>query len=81
MFASPTVWNFPLSLSIAAASLFSGFIVISVAYIRIYRRLRAGPQVQLYNQVQQEAGTSLNMERYRRTAFAMMWVYVLFAIC
>ena len=81
MFASPTLWNFPVSLGIATVSLFLGFIVISVAYIKIYRRLRAGPQVQPHNQVQQEAGTSLNMERYRRTAFAMMWVYVLFVIC
>ena len=52
-------------------------VVISVAYIKIYSRLRAER-----SQPQEErAGNTLDMARYRRTASAMMWVYVLLLIC
>ena len=57
-------------------------VVISVAFIKIYRRLRALPiQPQAPDQAQQQAGNTLNMARYRRTASAMLMVYVLFLIC
>ena len=57
-------------------------LVISVACIKIYRRLRA-QQIQSHgrNQAQQQAGNTLNIARYRRTASAMLVVYVLFLIC
>ena len=57
--------------------------IISFAYIKIFRRLRVQhlhPQAPDQGQ-QPAAGNTLNMKRYRRTASAMMWVYVLFLIC
>ena len=57
-------------------------LVISVACIKIYRRLRAQQiQPQAPDQAQQQAGNTLNMARYRRTASTMLMVYVLFMIC
>ena len=57
-------------------------LVISVACFKIYRRLRAQPiQPQGPDQAQQQARNTLNMARYRRTASAMLMVYVLFLIC
>ena len=60
-------------------------LLISVAYIKIYRRLRGqhGQQVQPQAdvQAQQQAGSTLNMAKYKRTASTMMWIYVLFIIC
>ena len=56
--------------------------VISVSFIKVFRRLRAQPiQPQDPDQAQQQAGNTLNMARYRRTASAMLMVYVLFLIC
>ena len=56
--------------------------VIFVACATIYRRLRAQQiQPQAPDQTQQQAGNTLNMERYRRTASAMMWICVLLLIC
>ena len=57
-------------------------LVISAAFIKIYRRLRAQQiQPQAPDQAQQQAGNTLNMARYRRTASAMLMVYILFLIC
>ena len=56
-------------------------LVISVACIKIYHRLRA-PQIQTQapDQAQQQAGNTLNMARYRRTASVTLTFYVLFLI-
>ena len=56
-------------------------LVISVACIKIYHRLRA-PQIQPQapDQAQQQAGNTLNMARYRRTASVTLTFYVLFLI-
>ena len=57
-------------------------LVISVVCIKIYRRLRPQQiQPQAPDQAQQQAGNTLNIARYRRTASAMLMVYVLFLIC
>ena len=57
------------------------FLVISVACIKIYRRLRTQHiQPQAPDEAQQQAGNTLNMERYRRTASAMMMIFVLLLI-
>ena len=58
------------------------FLVIFVAYIKIFHRLRA-PHIQPQDpdQAQQQAGNTLNMERYRRTAFVVMLVIVFLLIC
>ena len=56
-------------------------LVISVACIKIYRRLRAQQiQPQGPDQAQQQAGNTLNMARYRRTASVTLTFYVLFLI-
>ena len=57
-------------------------LVISVACIKILRRLRAPHiQPQAPDQEQQQAGNTLNMERYRRIASAQMVVHMLVMIC
>ena len=57
-------------------------LVISAACIKIFHRLRAPHiQPQAPDQAQQQAGNTLNMERYRRTAFVMMLVIVFLLIC
>ena len=58
-------------------------LAISVASIKIYHRLRAQQisQPQAPDQAQQQAGNTLNLARYRRTASAMLIVYVLLLIC
>ena len=57
-------------------------LVIFVACVKIFHRLRAPHiQPQAPEQAQQQAGNTLNMERYRRTAFAMMLVIVFLLIC
>ena len=54
-------------------------LIIFVACIKIYCRLRL-QQIQPQDP-DQHAGNTLNMERYRRTASAMMWICVLLLIC
>ena len=58
-------------------------LLIVVASIKIYRRLRDQQisQPQAPDQAQQQAGHTLNMATYRRTASAMMWICVLLLIC
>ena len=57
-------------------------LVIFVAGIKIYRRLRDQQIHPLApDQAQQQAENTLNLERYRRTASAMMWICVLLLIC
>ena len=58
------------------------YLVIFVACTKIYRRLRA-QQIQPHtpDQAQQQTGNTLNMERYRRTAFLIMLVIVFLLIC
>ena len=57
-------------------------LVIFVTCIKIFHRLRAPHiQPQAPDQAQQQAGNTLNMERYRRTAFVMILVIVFLLIC
>ena len=57
-------------------------LVIFFASIKIYRRLRAQQiQSQAPDQAQQQAGNTLNVARFRRTASALMWICVLLLIC
>ena len=57
-------------------------LVIFVACTKIYCRLRAQQiQPQALDQAQHQAGNTLNMERYRRTASLMMWICVFLLIC
>ena len=71
------LWRVAASIVVAVA-----LIIIFVACIKIYRRLQAQQiQPQASDQAQQQAGNTLNMARYRRTASAMMWICVLLLIC
>ena len=73
----PELWRV-LSIIVVAVALFVNF----VACIKIYRRVRVQQiQPQAPDQAQQQAGNTLNMARYRRTASAMMWICVLLLIC
>ena len=81
-FATTSFWEGPLWYILLAVSFIIGFPVISVTSIKIYRRLRIQQvQPQAPDQAQQQAGNSLTIQRYRRTASAMMWVFVLFVLC
>ena len=75
--ASAQFWSFWASFAIQALAVSIASPVITVAYIKIYRRLSAGRRV---GTTEQQANTP-NMERYRKTASAMMWVCVLFVVC
>ena len=61
------------------------FIVCTLSYRMIYRRLRhqnvnqVTAQAQL--QIQQHAANPLNVARYRRSASNMLWIYGLFLLC
>ena len=61
------------------------FLVTSLAYIKIYYGLRHqhGHQVQPQAQVeaQQQAGNTLNVAKYRRSASSMLWIYCVFILC
>ena len=61
------------------------FLVISVAYIKIYRGLRHphGHRVQDQAQVQaqQQAGNTLDLAKYRRSATSMLCIYSIFVLC
>ena len=66
----------------AASAISVTLVVISVACVKIRRCLRARQlQPQAPEQAQQQAGDTLNMARYRKTASAMMWICVLVLIC
>ena len=81
-FALTPLWDKKLWNAVATSVIAVALLVISVAYIKVYRRLRAQQiQPQAPDQAQQQAGNTLNMARYRRTASAMLMVYVLFLIC
>ena len=80
-FASTVLWNTQLWSRLVTVTFFIAFPVTSVAYIKIYRRLRQ-QQVNTQAQAPQHpTRNSPNMEMYRKSASAMMWVYVVFAIC
>ena len=84
-YASTWFWNTTLYSSLTFCGLCVCFLVISVAYIKIYRGLRQqyGHQVQEQAQVQaqQQAGNTLDLVRYRRSASSMLWIYSLFILC
>ena len=80
-YASTHFWNKILHAAISVLTIFVCFVVMSVAYIKIYRGLRHqhGHQVQV--QAQQQEGNTQDVAKYRRTASSMLWIYGLFIIC
>ena len=82
LLALTPLWDTKLWRAVGTSVVTVALLVISVAYIKIYRRLRAQQiQPQAPDQAQQQAGNTLNMARYRRIASAMLMVYVLSLIC
>ena len=82
LIAATSLWYNKLRRAVGTIGGAVALLVISVAFIKIYRRLRAQQvQPQAPDQVQQQARNTLNMARYRRTASAMLVVYVLFLFC
>ena len=75
-FASTLLWNKILLASIAIPGIIVCFVVMSVAYIKIYRGLRHqhGHQVQVQAQVQdqQQTGNTLDLAKYRRSTSSML---------
>ena len=82
LLALTSLWHNRLWDALGAIGSAVYLLVISAACIKIYRRLR-GQQIQPQapDEEQQQAGNTLNMARYRRTASTMLTVYVLFLIC
>ena len=82
LFALTSITTFELWFIGFATGTAIPLLVISVACIKISRRLLAGQiQPQASNETQQQAGNTLNMARYRRTASAMIIAFVLLLIC
>ena len=67
--------------SIAFIGLLVCILVISLAYIKIYRGLRHQHGHQVQDQAQVRAGNTLNLAKYRRSVSSMLWVYSLFILC
>ena len=78
-------WNSTLQGYVAIAITSVSFVIITLSYIMIYRRLRHqhGNQVtdQAQVQTQQQAANPLNVAKYRRSASNMLWIYGLFVLC
>ena len=82
LLALASLWDHKLWNGSVATVLAVAYLVIFVTCIKIYRRLRVQQiQPQAPDQTQQQAGNTLNMERYRRTASVIMLVFVLLLIC
>ena len=81
LLALTALWDTKLLHAVGTSVVTVALLVISVAYIKISRRLRAQIQPQAPDQAQQQAGNTLNMARYRRTASAMLMVFMLFLVC
>ena len=84
-FASTELCNQILHAPIAITGIIVCFVVMSVAYIKIYRGLRHqhGHQVQDQAQVQaqQQTGNTLDLAKYRKLASSMLWIYGIFILC
>ena len=78
-------WNPTLHGYVLIAITSVSFIIITLSYAMIYRRLRHhhGNHVtdQAQVQTQQQAANPLNVARYRRSASNMLWIYGLFVLC
>ena len=77
-FPSTVFWSVPLGKGLLITGVVIYLALISLLYVRICRRLR---RQLVHSHVSQQAGNSLNVAKYRKTASAMMWVYVLSVIC
>ena len=80
IFASSYVWSREFYTAFTIGGISITFLVISVAYIMIFRGLRSN-QVQPPNPAPQTSGNTPHLSSYRKTASAMLWVYAIFIIC
>ena len=82
IFASSYVWNREFYTAFTICGISITFLVISVAYIMIFRGLRSNQVQPAHNPApSQPAGTTPHLSSYRKTASAMLWVYSIFIIC
>ena len=82
LLAVSSLWDSKLWRAVFLSIIVVAFPAIFVSCIKIYRRFRAQQiQPQAPDQAQQQTGNTLNMERYRGTASAMLGVCVFFLIC
>ena len=82
LLALVSLWEYKLYHASIVTVFAAALLVIFVACIKIFHRLRAPHiQPQVPEQAQQQAGNTLNMERYRKTASVMMLVIVFLLIC
>ena len=80
--ASISFWNTTLWGGLAIISAIVAIPITSVMCLKIYRRLQALQiQPRAPGQAQQQAGNTLKIAKYRRSASTVMWVYALFLIC
>ena len=80
-YASTWLWKPILFYPLALLNIVVCFLVISVAYIKIYRGLRHQHGHQVQDQAQQQTGNTLDLAKYRRSASSMLWIYGLFILC
>ena len=78
--ASTSIWNVVLWQVFAISCFIVILLIITVAYIKIYRRLHC-QEPRTSNQIPRAAGRSLNTERYKKITSAMMLIYVCFLLC
>lgn len=82
--ASAWLWNKALFSFIAFGFGCTHSLVTTIAYIKIYRGLRHHDhQIQDEAQVEnlQQAGNTLDVARYKRSASSMLWIFCLFVLC
>ena len=82
MLTSLHYWASNVFLYVAASCFLLCLFTVTAAYTKIYRGLRRyhGPRVQ--DQTQATAtGSALDVAKYRRTAYSMVWVCGLFLVC
>ena len=78
--ASASLWNFTLFRLLNVTSIVLPALAVSVAQIRIYRRLR---QLRSHgnNKAAQQVGGGIGIARYRKLASATLWIYVMLLLC
>ena len=79
--ASVPLWNFTLFRQLGLASIVLPALVVSVAQIRIYRRLRHLQSHRGNNKAAQQVGGGISIARYRKLASVTLWICVMLLLC
>ena len=78
--ASVALWNFTLFRLLNLTAIVLPALAVSVAQIRIYRRLRH-LQSHGNNKAAQQVGVGIRIATYRKLASATLWIYVMLLLC